>query len=318
VNQDTAWYGLRTCAEIKSEAAKQGHPVRDGEYHISAPNSRWPNALHSRKWLRVKVWCDMEFGLTYYACRGCKAVKPYDRAKGEQGSCGAAPPDAGVEAVNADPAKHLAHLQMMKWTYPEIRAGAKKKAMAHFAEMSADGSENLFFPNDPDAVTNFYLCSPPRKPTYQRGTSSTPHWAISGEFGRIAEAGKYVLRYGVKDAHGNAARPKFRTIVVKDTLPPVISLHMHRPDGSLSTAFHVSKADQLGIGGDVNPAGSFPENENLHGYRSWMAETAAAAGQRGWLLGAATAAVAGIALLATAQSRRRKGRAAMTLPTVPV
>jgi len=55
----------------------------------------------------------------------------------------------------------------------------------------------------------------------------------------------------------NNATTAIRTITVKDTLPPVISLHMRHSSGALATAFHVSAKDQVGLHNVVNPAGSW-------------------------------------------------------------
>jgi len=91
-------------------------------------------------------------------------------------------------------------------------------------------------------------------------------------------AGTYTITYDVKDSQGtkvtgnwaagsgkvvvnrNAAVRVKRTIIVKDTLPPVISLHM-RIGNSLSKAFHVSKSDQTGLHGVANPAAQFAQTE---------------------------------------------------------
>merc|ERR1711966_514014 len=41
-----------------------------------------------------------------------------------------------------------------------------------------------------------------------------------------AEQGKYIIKFNVEDKAGNAATKLHRTVVVKDTLPPVITLHL--------------------------------------------------------------------------------------------
>jgi len=91
-------------------------------------------------------------------------------------------------------------------------------------------------------------------------------------------AGTYTITYDVKDSQGtkmngnwqagsgtvkknrNAAVQQTRTIIVKDTLPPVISLHM-RIGNALSKAFHVSKSDQTGVHGVPNPAAQYESTE---------------------------------------------------------
>merc|ERR1712167_478670 len=54
----------------------------------------------------------------------------------------------------------------------------------------------------------------------------------------------------------NNATEVTRKITVKDTLPPVISLHMKHA-GSLASPFHVSRGVQEGLHDVVNPAGSW-------------------------------------------------------------
>merc|ERR1712072_965588 len=65
-----------------------------------------------------------------------------------------------------------------------------------------------------------------------------------------AEAGKYVIMYHVSDKAGNKeCKTLKRTVVVKDTLPPVITLHLK------NKLIHTSASSQVGLGGKKNPAG---------------------------------------------------------------
>merc|ERR1711964_685862 len=69
-----------------------------------------------------------------------------------------------------------------------------------------------------------------------------------------AEAGKYVIEYHVQDAAGNKeCSTPHRTVIVRDTLPPVISLHLN------NKLIHVSDATQTGLGNGKNAA-SAPAN----------------------------------------------------------
>lgn len=367
VNQDIHWYGLRSCQEIKEEAAKQAQlqgteiPLNDGEYFISAPSVTTAPQSTLKVSERVKVWCDMandrdmvtnklkfpnRKAQTYYVCKGCDHVVPYtaDHSTGaREGSCGAVTSTRGT-----------ARLQMAWWGTSDEEVFAKGKAMKKF------GSASGFFPA-PAVPSNDYLCSPPRSPTYGRGQQKVGHDEVVGKLhgSSVAEAGSYILSYHVEDAHGNtetvnnlgdpcprgdAGSPK-RTILVRDTLPPVISLHMLDADGKIGGAIHVSKSDQVGVNGVMNPAGDENENAHLTGAKSMdplfnpanavMAELPASIDERtdmgrltsspylmaeqatggssSWLVAAGAAAVAGVALLATAA---RKEQAVAT--SVPV
>lgn len=112
-----------------------------------------------------------------------------------------------------------------------------------------------------------------------------------------AEAGKFVIEYHVKDKAGNAecTVPR-RVVVVRDTLAPVITLHLKKK------LIHKSDSSKRGLGNQKNPAGT-KWNPNIgkpqtktytfYGNNRFMAEASA----NGWMIGAIGAAVAGIALL---------------------
>jgi len=121
-----------------------------------------------------------------------------------------------------------------------------------------------------------------------------------------AEAGKFVIRYLVTDNAGNVqcTAPK-RTVVVQDTLPPVISLHLN------NKLVHLSGHTKQGHGSVANPAGQVDGNPFLRadyvppaGYVSnafsLMAETQSSS-VNGWIVGAAASGVTGLALLAYAR-----------------
>ena len=124
-----------------------------------------------------------------------------------------------------------------------------------------------------------------------------------------AEAGKYVIEYHVKDASQNSecSTPK-RTVIVRDTLPPVISLHLDKK------LIHVSDATQTGLSNaqnsaQANRAGDAAYNPNLKDM-VLMAEQSSAS-TNSWLLAAAASAVTGLALLSFSSKRA-------TPVTVPV
>merc|ERR1712072_878648 len=77
--------------------------------------------------------------------------------------------------------------------------------------------------------------------------ATNDHTLIDHEEISRAEAGKYIIHYHVSDSAGNpeceGGSPS-RTVIVRDTLPPVITLHLK---GDL---IHTSAADQTGLGGE--------------------------------------------------------------------
>jgi hypothetical protein len=211
---------------------------------------------------RRLVWCDMKYSATYYQCTNCRRVK---RAYGkEQGSCGAY------------------GLRMASFRNKYVKASALKKfGKLYFALKSTDD----------------YLCTSNVQADNFAMTRKTKHNKITR-----SESGKYIIFFHVKDKAGNAeCKTHKRTVVVKDTLPPVITLHLGKK------LIHQSKAGQRGLGKQVNPAGT-KANPFLRNWRntkfvsnSFMAEQSSV---NGWIIGAVASAVAGVALLASASSKK--------------
>jgi len=141
-----------------------------------------------------------------------------------------------------------------------------------------------------------------------------------------AETGKYLIQFHVVDNAGNKeCQTKVRTVVVRDTLRPVISLHLGGA-GEDKKLIHVSAAADHGLDGEANPAGmdrdsvTAPDgmeestygNPHLHdGGDNLMAEESQASSTNGWIVGAAASAVTGLALLGYSQRKS-------TVTTVPV
>merc|ERR1712028_277624 len=102
---------------------------------------------------------------------------------------------------------------------------------------------------------------------------------------------------GVQDkAKNKECVTKFRTVVVKDTLAPVITLHLK------NKLIHQSASADKGIGGQANAAGVKVGNPYLKDGK-FMAEESASASTNGWVLGAAASAVTGLALLGFSQRK---------------
>jgi len=141
---------------------------------------------------------------------------------------------------------------------------------------------------------------------------------------RCTRAGNFMITYSTKDHAGNRATA-YRTVLVVDTLPPVISLHFKAKSTKGKWAVIQRSAGGAGANGENNPARSPKYNPNLSGkqaqvvdknsntnYNSiqdaFMAETTAPF--NGWLAAAAASAVAGVALLAASSKK--------TVTSVPV
>merc|ERR1711990_1289854 len=105
----------------------------------------------------------------------------------------------------------------------------------------------------------------------------------------VETTGTYVLTYSASDKSGNTIgkgkckHTTRRTIVVKDTLKPVISLHFG------GKKIHQSTANDKGVNGQANNAKYARYNPYF------MEETQTSV--NGWVMGAIASAVTGVALL---------------------
>jgi hypothetical protein len=102
--------------------------------------------------------------------------------------------------------------------------------------------------------------------------------------GKSAEAGVYKIIYDGSDVAGNVADKIYRTVIVKDTLPPVISL-LNPVTGTILAS---GSNTALGLGDTSTPVPKY------------MAETTSV---NGWFIGAVACAVSGVALLATSMKK---------------
>jgi hypothetical protein len=159
---------------------------------------------------RVKVWCDMSTKQTFYGVSTGLRVVPYGNA---QGSC----VDFGMKMAKS----------------ADISVAAK----AHFAASN--------FPAAGETSNN-YLCTvggfQVKDAGLAKSTLTTTHNEITH-----AEPGKYIIEYHTKDQAGNKeCSPVARTVIVRDTLPPVIKLSLN------DKLIHSSKSGQTGINGVKN------------------------------------------------------------------
>lgn len=247
----------------------------------------------------VTAMCDMDTGagFTYGICRNCKRVVPYGNNNGDCDKFG---------------------MEMAKFA-----GDAQRKWAAHMYRFG-----KAFFP-EAGETSEMYLCSTnddqinaPAPQTYSKLT---------------AYAGTFEIRYFVEDRAGNNQATRvdgtwcgnknptpMRTVVVQDTLAPVITLHMDKDqlNNNAETRVHVS--DSEGVRAQVespsspqhaNPAGmvrdvnGFGNPFLVSNYKAqpltqnaFMAEQGSST--NAWLMGALASAVAGVALLAASRTRR--------------
>merc|ERR1711939_665620 len=107
--------------------------------------------------------------------------------------------------------------------------------------------------------------------------------SVAGKF-NVEKVGTYKLTYSTKDKSGNKNCKKYvRTVIVQDTLKPVISLHFK------NKMIHKSGAGNNGVNGQFNPA------HGAAGNPYFMSESQTSV--NGWVIGAVASAVSGVALL---------------------
>merc|ERR1712146_614874 len=91
---------------------------------------------------------------------------------------------------------------------------------------------------------------------------------------------------GNKDCDWKKGTKVYRRVFVKDTLPPVITLHLR------NKLIAAGNGKQKGVNGVMNPAGTAAGNPNI----KYMAEETTSS-VNGWIVGALASAVTGLALL---------------------
>jgi hypothetical protein len=240
VNVVNAFYSRRSCNEIKK--AYPGIP-KTGKYYITS-------YVESRKeYRRVLVWCDMnqKYGaFTYFPITYGKRV--------------------GATA-SGDCAKYGLERAYFKF------AQQKKRALAKFGKQyinDAKSSDDYLCSTNDFGDNKKFVNKARAEATFKMKASAITH----------AEAGKYIVTYHVQDKAKNKEcfSPK-RTVIVKDTLPPVIQVKLK------GTVIHRGDYTQKGLNG---------VNQPVKEWKGFMAESSSV---NGWMIGAIASAVTGVALL---------------------
>jgi len=258
VNVGQAFYDRRSCKAIKSNCLK-GQTCGTGEYYISA----WDRSANQYK--RILVWCNMESGKTYFPITDAKiAASPL--VVGQRNDCTKLGMDIATFTNKAE----------------------KEAAIDRFC---ANPTSCGFFPDDTQKRKT-YLCSTNDEAgRLHSAGNGTPKGSLSNQKNG-AETGDYKIEYFCKDKAGNKdcdwkkGTKVYRRVFVKDTLPPVITLHLR------NKLIAAGNGKQKGVNGVMNPAGTAAGNPNI----KYMAEETTSS-VNGWIVGALASAVTGLALL---------------------
>jgi hypothetical protein len=254
VDVTSAFSKFRTCAEIKT-GFPTGMVVPTGWYTVTMK-------VGTEVQLK-KVWCDMtDGGDTYFALNNAAPIQPYH--------------------VGADGDCTTVGMEMAKFPSED----AWKRVRNEFGAQ--------YFPGDIHAESTVtstqYICS--------TNTNTYTHSTAALTVGDLTHAvpGEYKIYYMVKDSSNNkdkdwhAGNRVSRTVIVRDTLPPVIVMTLG------DNQQHVSDSSELGLNGVKNPAG-MPASNPFISASSLMAEEQTAS-VNGWVVGAAASTITGLALLA--------------------
>jgi hypothetical protein len=348
VNTASAFYSRRSCKDIWDSYHADVHgetgtrvtgkhnedDLPNGKDTLSCGNYWITTQDTNHAFERTEVWCDMAGNKgTYYFTQTDEAVYPADSDK-VIAKCTAKGMVAFTERTGEKFTNVFEHVNSTVFHDADPNYYGLDAVVASQTETSATCTfeSDLKYANttwSQDGTTE-------RRSSY---TTHQDHDQISGfvqpatneaddvkHFNNKAETGKYLLQFHVVDNAGNKeCQTKVRTVVVRDTLRPVISLHLGKDDQNMKL-IHTSAAADRGLDGEENPAGmdrdsvtapngmeeSTYGNPHLHDNgHILMAEESQASSTNGWIVGAAASAVTGLALLGYSQRKS-------TVTTVPV
>jgi len=309
------FYHARSCAEVKTSRPTTTFTgdLNDGKYIITT----WAANAAVADWKRTPVECDMTSGtpVTYLYLTGAT-----ESSYGNVGDC--------------------ANYGMEKLAYT---AG-----MTLPPNLPTDG----VLTNDDTATSNQYICTNPAI------TLDSAAWDAQYQQSNVttgAEKGTYVITYNVQNSDSTSenavvgewcpASQNKRTVIVKDTLAPVVALHLNGETIHIGDSTRNDEYNGFGVNGEKNPAGNAEVNPYLfargglhragnpyinagsasgvHVHDQHSARFNQAAGDKyymaeetqtstsAWIVGAVSSAVTGLALLGYSQRKA-------TVTTVPV
>jgi hypothetical protein len=319
VNTAKAWYSKRSCQEILNAWKEGDYEAKNGVKSVWEHKGWWT-------WARVKYPNSGEYYITVEQNSGSFKRIPvhciFDRQyagialtyhlhhEGDEKNCAG----MGMEKLSTLATYRYyvcrRHPRYWWWSWCSLKTKTVNSPHSYTVQRRINNyirtvseTEDYLLLGDLDeyvCVTKFLASGNPDRINYIGGENNQGHkdfWGKKGDVALIsnAEQGKYVIQFHVEDKAGNHANVLKRTVVVKDTLPPVITLHLK---GKL---VHTGDHSQVGLNHDkisgVYKKGSNPQYNtkgiNLNG-KEYMAESATT---NGWLIGAVASAVAGVALL---------------------
>jgi hypothetical protein len=266
VNDSCQYFQKTSCKEIAAECPS----CKSGQYCVSGFDSS------TQRSVQLQVWCDMVKGSEKTLLTVNDGILAIPEAAGNDNSC----KNFGAE------------WGMAVFTNAVNRENA-------LIEFNSGANKDKYFPQVISGKTSTeqqgqYLCSPNDEASTVAASQQTPKQGG-------AEVGEFTIKYRCKDAAGNkdedweSQNPIKRIVIVKDTLAPVISLHLNK---QMIASSKNDNSPTYGLGNERNPA-EVPVNSatglgnpNL----SLMAENTASS-VNGWIIGALASAVSGLALL---------------------
>jgi len=289
VNVKQAFFARRDCAEIREACSATGETCGSGEYFITT--ERDVNGEQRTHRQQVHCWMEPQTPVTFKIfqlpdCEEQNELRGWDLGTSchLQNGCELL---GMVRNTNVSP-----QLQTyINTVYPTVTFhGDYSDTLTLIdGEVALKDKANKEFFGD-----STYVCQAADIVTekfYGDNVESNDEKAAAAAH---AEQGTYVIQYHVADKAGNQeCDPVVRTVLVRDTLPPVITVTLG------DKLIHISKGDQKGLDDETNPAGPVgTQNPNLEGVTFQgtvlMAEAAAS---NGWLMGAVASATVGVALL---------------------
>jgi len=338
VDTSAAFYERRSCNDIyethqKHNGLTHASPTSGATATTLTSGDYWITTVTSGVKERTQVWCDFtsaptQHTYTYLVKNSGTPVQQLGAATQPNVAC----PD-GMSLYNWEVNPDNARYQAVKTHFNNQHGlectSSSQEVTSYTCTMTAASDRNTVAKNERLSGTTT------RDLAYNHlETRATNHELIS-HTAAGAETGKYIVRFYVKDkANNDEISTKFRTVVVRDTLAPVITLH-DTITGKLLDVSATAKSGQ-GLGYEANPAGLprvngegnpfLVDQDNVNaltttyttegngpaatGDFSYMAEESQVT-SNGWVIAAAASGITGIALLAAGQRK-----AAIT--TVPV
>jgi len=298
VTTGDAWHAARNCAEIKT-LGNLGND-KSGNFYITRVPSD-DKYISPESYMRVEVWCDFRAGAT----GGYKSIA--DTAdvdtSSSQGECNNYGMEmyAGVQSALPSDMQGIFTTGETTSTYVCQVPSAADKLLTSAEQQIFDQHSHK----------------------YATGESASNERSAQFTSAGTGETGVWKIEYSASDVAGNPECTTLRrTVVVKDTLPPVIVLKLKRSwtNGAATEdkIIHVSAGGishedsrDFSVGGTnpdkthSNPAADSTVNPNLPtdtdkyalGVPTSLMAEEATTSTSGWIIGAAASAVTGLALL---------------------